>query len=104
MVKDLEKKKFEKLVSDLHIENNVRILGWISSKEVRNLVADSDLFCLLADTNYHDGIPNVFVESMSIGRPVISSKLPAISELIYHNENGFVIDNKDDGKEFLDMV
>ena len=99
-----EKKNLEKLVSDLHIENNVRILGWISSKEVRNLVADSDLFCLLADTNYHDGIPNVFVESMSIGRPVISSKLPAISELIYHNENGFIIDNKDDEKEFLEII
>ena len=100
----IEKKNLETLVSDLNIKNNVRFLGWISSMEVRNRITNSDLFCLLADTNYHDGIPNVFVESMSVGRPVISSKLPAISELILHKENGFIIDDKDDEKEFLDII
>ena len=37
-----------------------------------------------------DGIPNVLVEAMACGLPVVSTSVGGIPELVTHGENGFL--------------
>lgn len=50
----------------------------------------ADLFIL--PTNY-EGIPIVLVDALSYGKPIISSDVGGISEIVLNNENGFTIPN-----------
>jgi glycosyltransferase involved in cell wall biosynthesis len=54
------------------------------------------VFALLADTSFHDGLPNVVLEAMASGRPVIVSPLPAAGEAVTHGVEGFVLSGADD--------
>jgi glycosyltransferase involved in cell wall biosynthesis len=61
------------------------------------------LFALLADDTFHDGLPNVVLEAMALGRPVILSPVPAAKEAIRHGETGFVLSAIDAVEEFADI-
>ena len=39
--------------------------------------------------SYHEGLSNVLLEAMSIGRPVLASDIPGCNELIFEGENGY---------------
>jgi len=70
--------------------------GWVPHGEVRGYIRDSHAFALLASDDFNDGLPNVVVEAMASGRPVIVSPLPAAREIVDHGRNGFVLDAVDD--------
>ena len=85
-----------------HLEEQVRRLGLAGrvvlrgrqpSDEVRTRLIASDVFALASiqlDSGFQDGIPNVLVEALAIGRPVVASGLPGISELITDGETGLL--------------
>lgn len=52
----------------------------------------ADIFVL--PTNY-EGVPIVIIDALSYGKPVVSSNVGGISEVILNNQNGFVVDNND---------
>jgi glycosyltransferase involved in cell wall biosynthesis len=39
-----------------------------------------------------DGLPNVALEALSMGRPVVGSRISGIPELIVPGENGFLVE------------
>ena len=54
----------------------------------------ADLFvlgCEVAANGDRDGIPNVLVESMAMGVPVVSTRVSAIPELVVDGETGLVV-------------
>ena len=53
----------------------------------------ADVFIL--PSNY-EGIPIVIIDALSYGKPVVSSDVGGISEIVINNQNGFVIKNNDD--------
>jgi len=83
------------LAGELGISERVRITGWVEPAALRQAFAASDVFCLLADTTYHDGLPNVVLEAQALGRPVLISSLPAAAEAVTHGVDGFVIEPDD---------
>ena len=78
--------------------------GWVNREQVRDYMSQSHIFALLADVNYHDGLPNVALEAMAVGRPVIISPLPAAKEAVLQDQNGFVLSKKDAFKEFETLI
>jgi glycosyltransferase involved in cell wall biosynthesis len=59
----------------------------------------ADLFVL--PSNY-EGIPIVVIDALSYAKPVVSSNVGGISEIVINEENGFVLDNKD--SDFVDKI
>jgi glycosyltransferase involved in cell wall biosynthesis len=77
---------------------DVRFLGRRPSVEVREELVRTDVFALASvqmDNGNMDGIPNVAVEAMAIGRPVVMSSLPGIRELVVHEETGLLAPSRD---------
>ena len=52
----------------------------------------ADIFIL--PTNY-EGIPIVVTEALSYGKPIVSSNVGGISEIVLNDQNGYVIENDD---------
>jgi glycosyltransferase involved in cell wall biosynthesis len=69
-------------------------LGTRPHETVLEQFRKADLFVLgseIAENGDRDGIPNVFVESMAMGVPVVGTNISAISELIRHEETGLLV-------------
>ena len=45
----------------------------------------------VTEDNDRDGIPNVLVEAMACGLPVVSTAVAGIPELVRHGENGLMV-------------
>jgi len=82
----------------------LKIPGWVPHSQVRDYLAQAHLFALLADDTYHDGLPNVVLEAMACGRPVILSPIPAAPEIVEDGREGFILGAPDDIDGFVDLL
>lgn len=57
----------------------VRLHGWADNSEVRGLIAQSRALLL---PSYAEGLPVVIMEAFALGRPVISTNIAGIPELV----------------------
>lgn len=80
------------LVADLGLEDCVFLENRKSQKEVFKLMAEA---ALLLMPSLEEGIPNVVVEAMAIGLPVISTDCGGVPELIEEGVNGWMVPTRD---------
>jgi glycosyltransferase involved in cell wall biosynthesis len=89
-----EQHKILSLIKSLGLETVSQWLGTRPHKTVLEQYRKADLFVLgseIAENGDRDGIPNVFVESMAMGVPVVGTNISAIPELIRHEETGLLV-------------
>lgn len=82
------------LVRELGLEAVCRWLGTQPHRVVLECYRRADLFvlgCEVADDGDRDGIPNVLVESMAMGVPVVSTGVSAIPELVESGRTGLLV-------------
>ena len=79
------------------LERRVRLPGPMGQDELLREYRRASALCmpsrLLADDR--DGIPNVLVEAMAAGTPVIASAVSGIPELVEHEVNGLLVAPED---------
>jgi len=75
---------------DQGIGEKVSFLG--ERDDVPQLLAGADVFWL---TSAWEGLPNVVLEAMACGKPVVARDVGACGELIHDNETGFLVSSRD---------
>jgi len=75
--------------------------GAVAGEAKKRLLLDSDIF--LFPTSHGEGMPNVILEAMLYGMPVISRQVGGIPEVVQHGVNGFLTDRLDD-EDFADLL
>ena len=70
------------------IADRVRITGWISSAQVRTELLAARALVL---PSFAEGLPVVIMEAMALGRPVISTFIAGIPELVRPGLEGWLI-------------
>lgn len=88
------------MVEDLGLSEECRWLGTLAHGEVIERFKRSHAFvlgCEVAANGDRDGIPNVLVESMAMGVPVVATTVSAIPELVVDGEHGLLVPSKDPG-------
>lgn len=89
-----DRKKIVQLIKDLGLEQITRLHGTLPHHEVLEYYRNADLFvlgCEVAPNGDRDGIPNVFLESMAMGVPVVATQVSAISELVEDGSTGLLV-------------
>jgi colanic acid/amylovoran biosynthesis glycosyltransferase len=80
--------ELERAIEILRLEKHVRITGWIDNQQVvEELVAAVGLVL----PSFAEGLPVVIMEAMALGRPVISTCVAGIPELVQPGVNGWLV-------------
>jgi glycosyltransferase involved in cell wall biosynthesis len=78
-----DKQSFEERASR---DNRIDFLGY--KNNAIEYIKASDLFVL---PSLYEGLPNVIIEAMIVGTPVVASNVSGIPELIEHDVNGLLV-------------
>ena len=79
--------EIEKLIDEHELNSRVRITGWISSDGVRSEILAARALIL---PSLAEGLPVVLMEAMALRRPVLSTYVAGIPELVISGENGWL--------------
>jgi glycosyltransferase involved in cell wall biosynthesis len=82
----------------LGLDNSVRLLGALPHEEVIAQYQEATVFALpaiLGKDGDRDGIPNVILEALSMGLPVVSTAHSGIPEVIEEGTNGLLVPPED---------
>lgn len=81
------KKELQSEIKTLNLENKIKLMG--TSKNVLDEIKDAALFVLSSD---YEGFPNVLLEAMAMGLPVISTDFyTGVANEIVKKKNGMVV-------------
>jgi len=82
------------LIKELGMATATQWLGTLPHHEVVEHYRQADLFalsCEVAANGDRDGIPNVLLESMAMGVPVVTTEVSAIPELVENGRSGLLV-------------
>lgn len=72
-------------VRELGLESRVRMAGWALPKDIPGYMAACDVFCL---PSRREGCPNVVLEALASGRPVVGTRVGGVPELVREGREG----------------
>ncbi len=81
-------------IDTLGLSSRLTLLGSLSQTAVFEKLRTADIFALASVTDQQgasDVFPTVIIEAMSAARPVISTRLAGIPELVAHEETGLLV-------------
>ncbi len=81
------KEELHFLIHDLKLSNNIRLIGPLSQREVREYLEDSDIFLL---PSIQEGFSNAVIEAQALGLPCLVSDTEGLEENIENGKTGFV--------------
>lgn len=91
---DEDRDKVLELIKDLQLEPVARWLGTQPHTTVIEHYCRADVFvlgCEVTANGDRDGIPNVLMESMAMGVPVVATTVSAIPELVEDGVTGLLV-------------
>jgi glycosyltransferase involved in cell wall biosynthesis len=80
------------------LSKDVTFPGWQNPQQIKDLFACSYMLVLpsvIASDGDRDGIPNVILEAMASGLPVVSTPVSGITEVIQDQYNGLLVPERD---------
>lgn len=78
----------ETLIQQLHLQDHIEITGWATNQEVQQRILAAQALIL---PSFAEGLPVVLMEALALSRPVLSTYVAGIPELVEPNKNGWLI-------------
>lgn len=85
----------ERLVAELGLADRVALLGYRPQEEVVPAYHRAAAVVLPAHHEDHFGIPNILIEGLAAGAPVVCTELPSLGELVEHGKSGLFVPERD---------
>ncbi|MBI1893912.1 MAG: glycosyltransferase family 4 protein [Candidatus Rokubacteria bacterium] len=89
-----ERRALERMVNKLALRDTVELSGSVSQEAILDFYRQATVFvlpCQVLRNGDRDGIPNVLVEAMAVGLPVVSTGISGIPELITSGHDGLLV-------------
>lgn len=84
-------------VSSLGVASSVTLVGAVPHDEIPAYLAAADAVAVpsVRHGSYVDGLPNVALEAMAAGKPLIATRVGGLPELVDDGRNGVLVDERD---------
>ncbi len=82
-----ETERLHALVTSLKLEDRVQFLGPVAPHDIPKCLADADGFVL---ASYSEGRPNVVLEAMAAGLPIIATDIEGVNEIVRADVTGLL--------------
>ena len=86
------RKPLERLAERMGVQDRVRFLGEVPQDRLALWYCASDLVCI---PSRREGTPNVLLEALACGAPVVASRVDGIPEVMRSGEDGLLCDPED---------
>jgi glycosyltransferase involved in cell wall biosynthesis len=86
--------EIKRRIADYNLEQSVRLAGPMPQARLFEEYRRATMFCLpcrVLDNGDRDGIPNVLVEAMACGLPVVTTGISGIPEVVKDGINGLLV-------------
>jgi glycosyltransferase involved in cell wall biosynthesis len=80
--------ELERLIAQLNLKDHVRLAGWMSNDQVRAEILASRAMVL---PSFAEGLPLVIMEALALHRPVLSTYVAGIPELVTPGVCGWLV-------------
>lgn len=90
-----ERAELEGLVASLSLGDRVRLPGYRPQEELIPAYQTAAAVALPAHHEDHFGIPNILIEGLAAGAPVVCTELPSLAELVEHGKSGLFVPERD---------
>ena len=91
--------RLQRLAHELGVSDRVSFLGPLTESEVRAEYGQATVFalpCQILPNGDRDGLPNVLLEAMAHGLPIVSTTLAGVREAVVHGESGLLVSPEDE--------
>lgn len=80
--------QIETMIVQYGLQQHVELTGWLSNAAVRQQILDAQIMVL---PSFAEGLPVVIMEALALGRPVISTYIAGIPELLENHRCGWLV-------------
>lgn len=91
----------EREAERLGVARRIHFLGSASGERLRSCYTAADMFML---SSRYDNFPNVVLEAMSMGLPVIATRVGGVPSQVVHGITGYLVAPDDDGDMARQML
>lgn len=83
------KERVDQFLDKAGAKPKVTLSGWVSHESLPDYLNELKLLVM---PSYTEGLPNIMLEAMACGTPVLATSVGAIPDIIKNGENGFIIE------------
>jgi glycosyltransferase involved in cell wall biosynthesis len=87
-----EVEKLKSTISTSQLEKEIKYAGWVSGDKKNELLNNCDVYIL---PSYNEGLPISILEALAYGKPVISTTVGGIPEIVRPGYNGWLMEAGD---------
>lgn len=90
--------KLKSLAISYGLRDRINFLGIRNQEEIKKLYSEATVLTqpsVMAKNGDRDGIPNVILEAMALGAPVIATNFSGISEAVIDKDTGILVPDRD---------
>lgn len=87
----IEREKLEGLTKQLDLKGCIQFVGRVPQEKIPLFMQQADIFVL---PSLAEGFPNVLLEAMACGLPIVATRVGGIPEIIEDGRNGFLVNPK----------
>jgi len=84
------RQEIERYLNDEKLTDKVKLIKFVPHEEVANYLNELKLLLV---PSYTEGLPNIMLESMACGTPVLATEVGGIPDLIADGECGFIMES-----------
>ena len=92
------RKRLSRIIRQLGLQDNVLLTGQVLHKDLVEIFQKAHVFIMpsiILPNGGRDGIPNVVIEAMAMGVPVVGSSTAGIPEAVAHEQTGILVPPSD---------